>query len=102
MVNPPPISGRYDPFDFNETGPDTEAVRLMRKGAPGGPQPIGTCVVGIKLGQDPAGKFAAIALTQKCRKYGKVHKTGKKSDAIMLAEVDAARMDGHQCRNETW
>ena len=98
----PPTDGRYDPYAFPETGPDKVALKLMQQGAPGAPQPMGTCSVAIKLVIDPAGKYASIAMSRRCRKYGKIHRTGKQADAIMLAEIDAHRMDGHQCSNRYW
>lgn len=95
---------RYDPTEaaFPETGPDKTALKLIRQGAPGAPQPLGTCSVSVKLVTDPAGKWAGRAMSMKCRKVGKWHKTRKKADAQILADIDAVRMDGHQCSNTYW
>lgn len=99
---PPHLQPRYDPYNFKDTGPDADALRLVRQGAPGAPQPVGTCRVAIKVVVDPAGKYALMAMSQQCKKHGKIHRGGKYADMLVLAERDAARMDGHQCTNERW
>ena len=94
-----PFSGVYRPEDdFPETGPDHAALKLIRQGAPGAPQPIGTCTVARVTSTNlVTGKVEVFARATKCLKESARY-TGR--DAIILAERAAARMDGHQCSNK--
>ncbi len=95
-----PTPGQFDPYAFPDTGPVKEAVRLMEQGAPGAPMSRGTCQVARKVEINfITGQTGQRAMSTRCGKQGKLH-TG--SDAEILAERDAERMDGHQCSNERW